>query len=177
MVWRWSKRRFSVSLRRFHLPSSRGTQSQTVHAERRIIPSSTGIHWRCQNYLHYVHRVMDKQEEISGPCLEISFTAITLNQESNSTCRERESFPIPLRYIDVSTGTNTTLDVLLERRIDDYWNIEGDPDLSDAWTGFTQFTMLYENFPDGSSWFGERLTQRQKKKNIQVGSLVARNME
>ena len=27
---------------------------------------------------------------------------------------------------------------MLERRIDDYWNIEGDRDLSDAWTGFIQ---------------------------------------
>ena len=36
---------------------------------------------------------------------------------------------------------STTLDVILERRIDDHWNIEGDRDLSDAWTGFTRFTI------------------------------------
>ena len=46
-----------------------------------------------------------------------------------------ESFPIPLRYIDVARTTNTTLDVMLERRIDDYWNIEEDRDVSDACTG------------------------------------------
>ena len=80
-----------------------------------------------------------------------------------------ESFPIPLRYIDVTRATNTTLDVLLEL-IDDYWNIEGDRDLSDAWRGFTWFTMLNEKPPDGKTWSGERLTKRQK--NIQVGSLV-----
>ena len=60
-----------------------------------------------------------------------------------------ESFPIPLRYIDVTRATSTTLDVMLERRIDDYWNIEGNRDISDSWTGFTRFTILDEKPPDG----------------------------
>ena len=33
-----------------------------------------------------------------------------------------ESFPIPLKYIDVTRTTHTTLDVKQEKRIDDYWN-------------------------------------------------------
>ena len=33
-----------------------------------------------------------------------------------------ESFPIPLKYIDVSRTTHTNLDVKQEKRIDDYWN-------------------------------------------------------
>ena len=53
-----------------------------------------------------------------------------------------ESFPIPLKYIDVSRTTHTNLDVKQERRIDDYWNIDGSRDWSDPWTGFTQFTLL-----------------------------------
>ena len=36
-----------------------------------------------------------------------------------------ESFPIPLKYMDVSRTTHTNLDVMQERRIDDYWNIDG----------------------------------------------------
>ena len=56
-----------------------------------------------------------------------------------------ESFPIPLKYIDVSRTTHTNLDVMQERRIDDYWNIDGSRDLSGSWTGFTQFTLLEEN--------------------------------
>ena len=36
-----------------------------------------------------------------------------------------KSFPIPLQYIDVSRTTRTNLDVKQERRIDDYWNIDG----------------------------------------------------
>ena len=55
-----------------------------------------------------------------------------------------ESFPIPLRYIDVTRTTHTNSDVKQERRIDDYWNIDGSRDLSDPWTGFTQFTLLDE---------------------------------
>ena len=53
-----------------------------------------------------------------------------------------ESFPIPLKYIDVSRTTHTNLDVKQETRIDDYWNIDGSRDSSDPWTGFTQFTLL-----------------------------------
>ena len=41
-----------------------------------------------------------------------------------------ESFPIPLKYIDVSGTTRTSLDVMQETRIDDYWNIDGSRDLS-----------------------------------------------
>ena len=50
-----------------------------------------------------------------------------------------ESFPIPLKYIDVSRTAHTNLDVKQETRIDDYWNIDGSRDLSDPWTGFTRF--------------------------------------
>ena len=39
-----------------------------------------------------------------------------------------ESFPIPLKYIDVSRTTRTKLDVKQKRRIDDYWNIDGSRD-------------------------------------------------
>ena len=55
-----------------------------------------------------------------------------------------ESFPIPLEYIDVSRTTHTNLDVKQEKRIDDYWNIDGSRDFSEPWTGFTQFTLLEE---------------------------------
>ena len=72
-----------------------------------------------------------------------------------------ESFPIPLKYIDVSRTTHTNLDVKQEKRIDDYWNIDGSRDFSDPWTGFTQFTVLDEKPPDGYMWSGERLTRKQ----------------
>ena len=72
-----------------------------------------------------------------------------------------EAFPIPLKYTDVSRTTHTNLDVKQEKRIDDYWNIDGSRDLSDPWTGFTQFTLLEEKPPDGYMWSGWRLTRKQ----------------
>ena len=73
-----------------------------------------------------------------------------------------ESFPIPLRYIDVSRTTHTNLDVKQEKRIDDYWNIDGSRDLSDPWTGFTQFTLLEGKPPDGYTWSAGRLMRKQQ---------------
>ena len=59
-----------------------------------------------------------------------------------------ESFTIPPKYFDVTRTTQTNLDVKQEKRIDDYWNIDGSRDLFDSWTGFTQFTLLEEKPPD-----------------------------
>ena len=72
-----------------------------------------------------------------------------------------ESFPIPMKCIDISRTTHTNLDVRQESRIDDCWLIYGSRDLSDSWTGFTQFTLLSEKTPDGYMWSGGRLTKRQ----------------
>ena len=74
---------------------------------------------------------------------------------------KEESFPIPLKYIDVSRTTHKNLDVKQEKRIDDYWNIDGSRDLSDPWTGFTQFILLEEKPPEGYMWSGRRLTRKQ----------------
>ena len=86
-----------------------------------------------------------------------------------------ESFPIPLKYIDVTRTTHTNLDVKQEKRIDDYWNIDGSRDLSDPWTGFTQFTLLEEKPPDAYMWSGEEI--KKKTADIQARSSMARVME
>ena len=65
-----------------------------------------------------------------------------------------ESFPVPLKYIDVTRTTHTSLDVLLEKHIEDYRNVDGGKELSDAWTGFTRFILLNERPPDGYTWSG-----------------------
>ena len=57
---------------------------------------------------------------------------------------KEETFPFPLKYIDVTRSTHTDLDVMQEKRVDDLWNVDGSRDLSDPWTGFTQFTLLEE---------------------------------
>ena len=45
-----------------------------------------------------------------------------------------ESFPIPLKYIDVTRTTDTNLVVMSEKHIGDYWNVDGEREVSDAWT-------------------------------------------
>ena len=62
-----------------------------------------------------------------------------------------ESFHIPMKYIDVTRNTHTSLDVMMEKNIDDYWNVDGERELSDAWTGFKRFILLNERPPDGFS--------------------------
>ena len=86
----------------------------------------------------------------------------------------QESFPIPLKYIDVSRTTHTNLDVKQERRIDDYWTIDGSRDLSDYWTGFTQFTLLEEKPPDGYVWSGEETDKTAA--DIQARLFMTRTM-
>ena len=85
-----------------------------------------------------------------------------------------ESFPIPLKYIDVSRTTHTNLDVKQEKRIEKDWNIDGSRDLYDPWTGFTQLTLLEEKPPDGFMWSGET---NEKTAYIQARSSMARALE
>ena len=105
-------------------------------------------------------RMPVKRLMIFGP-ISGNFIYRTLNPESKLNSTREESFPIPLKYIDVSRTTHTNLDVKQESRIDGCWNIDGSRDLSDPWTGFTQCTLLEEKPPEGYVWFGERLTRRQ----------------
>ena len=48
-------------------------------------------------------------------------------------------------------------------------------DLSDPWTGFTQFTLVDEKAPDGYMWSGEEINE--KAAYIQARSSMARAME
>ena len=102
-----------------------------------------------------------KHEMICGPCQETSYIGHHVEPRAKLYSPREESFPIPLKYIDVSRTTQTNLDVMQQSRIDDYWNIDGSRDLPDSWTGFTQFTLLEEKPPDGFLWSGERLTRQQ----------------
>ena len=85
------------------------------------------------------------------------------------------SFPVPLKYIDVSRTTCTNLDVKQEKRINDSWNNDGSRDLSDPWTDFTQFTLLEEKPPEGCFWSGERLTRKQQTSRSR--SFMARTLD
>ena len=86
---------------------------------------------------------------------------------------KEESFPIPLKYIDV---TRTSLDVLLEKQIEGHWNVDGERKLSDAWTGFTSFVLLKERPPEGFSWSGERLTRNKQPLVLTVCGQICGNL-
>ena len=77
-------------------------------------------------------RMMVKQEMFSGPCQGTTLTVITLHRESNCTCREKNLSQFHFETLDVTRATSTNLDVMLERRIDDYWNIKGNRNQSDS---------------------------------------------
>ena len=85
-----------------------------------------------------------------------------------------ESFPIPLTYIDVTRTTHTNLDVKQEKRIDDYWNIDGSRDLSDPWTGFTLFSIGRET---SRRICVVQVETDKKAANIQARSFIARTLE
>ena len=72
-----------------------------------------------------------------------------------------ETFSIPLKSIDVTSSTHVDLDVMQQKRIDDYWNVDSNRSLSDSWRGFTKFTLLKENSPKKFLWSGRRLTKVQ----------------
>ena len=74
---------------------------------------------------------------------------------------KEETFPIPLEYIDVTRCIHTDLDVMQEKKIDDYWNVDSCKPFSDSWRGFTKFTLLKEKPPKGYMLPGERLTKIQ----------------
>ena len=57
----------------------------------------------------------------------------------------------------------------------DYWNIDGSIDLSDSWTGFTQFSLLEEKPSDGYVWSGGETDK--KAVSIQARSFMARTLE
>ena len=56
-----------------------------------------------------------------------------------------------------------------------WWLLERSRDLSDPWTGFTQFTPLDEKAPDGYMWSGEEINEETAY--IQARSSVARALE
>ena len=87
----------------------------------------------------------------------------------------REESSLPLKYIDVTRTTCTSLDVLMEKHIEDYWNVDGEKELSDAWTGFTRFILLNERPPDGYTWSG-RETYKETN-HLKTRQCVARFVE
>ena len=63
-----------------------------------------------------------------------------------------------------------------DSRVDDCWNIDGSRDVSDYWSGFTQYTLLEEEPPNGYMWargMGSKRQVRNKRRRIREGLATA----
>ena len=77
----------------------------------------------------------------SGRFKVTSSIVITMDLEFNNVPKE-ETFPIPLKYINVTRSTYADLDIMQEKRIDDCWNVETNRSLSDSWKRYTKFYLF-----------------------------------
>ena len=77
--------------------------------------------------------------------------------------RCRDAPPIPLKHIDVTRATKTSLDTADEVEIADIWDgSENDcRELSEYWTGETVFDKFYKSTPTHQVVMG-RMTRTQK---------------
>ena len=80
-----------------------------------------------------------------------------------------------LKYIDVSRTTHANLDVKQEKRIDDYWDVDGSRDLSDFLDRFHSVHCIR-----GETSRRIHVVREETDKtasNIQARSIVARALE
>ena len=97
-----------------------------------------------------------------------------LNQ-SQTVRAKRSIIPYSTEMYRRDQGTNESSDVMMEKN-DDYWNVDGDRELSDAWTGFTRFTVLDETPLDGKTFSVEGETYEETN-NLKTRRIMARNVE
>ena len=98
---------------------------------------------------------------ISGRSQKNSFVVITLYQESNCTCRKKNRFLFRCS-IAVTRTIQTSLDVMLDKHLENYWNVDGEQELSDAWRGFTRFILLNEGHLMGAHGLGRDLHENKQ---------------
>ena len=78
---------------------------------------------------------------------------------------KEETFPISLKYVDVTRTLHTNLDVLQESHISGCWNVDADRSLSDSWAGFTMFTLVNEKLPKAYMSSGVAKADQKKEKH------------
>ena len=98
-------------------------------------------------------------EMIFCPCSG-SFTYRHHAEPRVKLCVPREeSLPIPLQWHRRYQKLQLHPRMYCWRKDD--WNVDGDRELSDAWTGVTRFTVLNEKPPDGYAWSVGRLIRKR----------------
>ena len=96
-----------------------------------------------------------------------------LSKDENSV--PMDDFPRPLKYIDVNRQTKTSIDVLHEATIDDYWNFDGDNSLSEPWIGVTRFVPAQPKYTRRRC-VGSRQTDEARGHNMTRTSLANKKL-
>ena len=112
--------------------------SKTVYADWNIVPIPLQ-HWRYQDYKYIIGcNAGEKHRRL----LELWWRSRVVRYVNRFH---------KIHYVDwITTGSIYMVQV----KTDDFWNVCGDRELSDAWTGFTRFIVLNERPPDGYTWCG-----------------------
>ena len=76
--------------------------------------------------------------------------------------RDNETFPTPSKYVDVMRQTQTRINNVYEKIINDVWTEAKGVNLSEEWTGTARFQNLRVRLPEGFTWVNGRPTQFQK---------------
>ena len=104
------------------------------------------------------------------------FIVITLNPESNCTCRKKKQFlfrrstsTLPEKHIHHWTYFWRKI-----LKITGTWMEK--KELSDAWTGFTRFILLNERPPEGYTWSGGRLTRNKQPQDQTMYGQICGNI-
>ena len=96
-----------------------------------------------------------KLEMISDLLQEISFIVISWNLESNSTWREKKHFLYSAEVYGRLQKHSYIIWCNIGENIYDYSNVDGERELSDAWSDFSRLVWLNKRSSDGCAWIGE----------------------
>ena len=113
-----------------------------------------------ENNLTRLTKMWNKQHSISRASPKITFTGF-MSFKGKSCLRQQATS-------QVSSETLTLTGKLIQawmpynrKSIDNYWNVDDGPLLSDPWIGVTRFTVLNKRPLYGHMWVGNRLTKKK----------------
>ena len=69
---------------------------------------------------------------------------------------DNETFPIPVKYVDLMRQTQTSTNSVSEPIINDIWTEAKGINFSKEWAGTTRFHILRTRLPEGYMWVTER---------------------
>ena len=70
---------------------------------------------------------------------------------------KEETFPIVTKYIDVTRTTHTSLDVMMKKNIEDYWNVYGEKRIIGCMDRLHKIHLIERK----ATWSGRSLTRKQ----------------